>query len=367
MSNKFEHDYLNILSEEDKIKKERNTPFIINDIKEENILNILEKFILMWPPRDIRWNRQCLEERMIEDIADAMDTFVSRKDVNSNILEVTVSFPSNLDEIELYNLRVKKHNREWIENGSITETFDPITGDTSEVSDQFVDPVHFQSNHNPLPDSVYTSKSNGLLAMSRPEIKRRGFVKTTYRVSFKGDMFKLGYVSFDRNNQIIYYNELIHQNLNYLVRRSIQEIWGNPKSLKGNKHLLNGIPMLIQGKKLEQCRLNNSFPSAINTQAKFKSMKRINLAENIEETTSSLSVHFAYTIPAILGIGVVVAAFMAFICWNDVIPGYYYPVKKIIVRMIAACVMLILTFVSRGISRSLERKASVMKVKIKFM
>lgn len=367
MTNKFERDYLNFLSQKEEIEEERKTPFYVKDINGENPLNILEKYILMWPPRDIRWNRRCLEKKIMKDISAPMETYITRKDISSNILEVTVGFPCNFDEIELYNLKVKRHNQEWMENGAPTETFNPITGDTHEVADQFVDPVYFESNNDPLPDSVYSSKSNGDLAKSRPQIKRRGFVKTTYRLTVSGDMFKLGYITSDYNDEIIYYNELIHHDLNYLLRRSIQEIWGNPEAIKGNKYVLEGISMLIQGKKLDQCRIDNKYPAVIGTKKDLKSTERIRLAETIEKTTSSLSVHFAYTIPILLGIGVAVAVFMAFICWDEVIPNYYYPVQKMAVRMIAACVMLILTFVSRGISRSLERKASVMKVKNKFL
>lgn len=367
MTNKFERDYTQILFDQDKIKNEREIPFQINDLNGENPLNILEKFILMWPPRDIRWNRHCLEETIMEDIATSMQTYITRKDISSNILEVTVGFPCNLDEIELYNLKVKNHNQEWLKNGSPTETFNPITGDKHTIEDQLVDPVYFQSNHDPLPDSVYSKDANGKLSKTRPEIKRRGFVKTVYRLTIEGNLFKLGYITFDYNNEIIYYNELLHQDLNYLVRRSIQEIWGNPESIKGNKYVLKGISMLIQGKKLDQCRRDNKYPAAISAQRNLKSTERIKFAETIEKTTSSLSVHFAYTIPILLGIGVAVAVFMAFICWSEVITGVFYPVKKMTVRMVVASVMLILIFVSRGISRHLERKASVMKVKSKFL
>jgi hypothetical protein len=95
--------------------------------------------------------------------------------------------------------------------------------------------------------------------------------------------YTLGYVAYDSANRVIYYNEVTHRDLAYLVRRSVQELWGNPLERGKRGAFLEGIPLLIQGRKLAICKKDNTKPSILDNSATIKDSNPELLVATVQE------------------------------------------------------------------------------------
>lgn len=378
-SKRFELDYGEILDDRSDIERQRAMPVSVESISDKQPLAVLESLIKMWPVHDIRYSGYgTLDDNVMIDMIKGAEVRVIRKDLMLGLLDLTVDFIKNLDEIERYNAAVKSHNRKWIDQGSPTEVFDPVHGDVHAIADQMVDPVFIQSSHYRLPKSVYGGISYGPLTKVRPEIERKSHVKVRYQMSITPDSrFILGYAAYDYEGRIIYYNEVVHHNLAYLVRRSIQEIWGNPVALNKFANLLEGVSMLIQGKKLSICKRDNKLPEFLRREGSvLKSTKPITQLELKEEVCTTTSNFTAYIGPALCIAGYIIAFgwMIAVIGGGSLtvtfsqvgeggIGSLFYMLLEILIKppVILCLICLSLTVYFRIATQKLDRKASELK------
>ena len=316
MKKYFAEQYADKLEERERIRKLREKSVSVKSILDKQPLTVLEKLILMWPPHDIRFDGYgTFEDELMVDMIKGAEHRVIRKDIHQGILEVTVELVKNLDEIERYNAAAKKHNKEWIKMGCPTNIFDPVHGDSYAVKDQYVDPVMMESKHYNLPGSAYSNVSSGVLSNLRPNIRRKSHIRVKYQMSISNDnQFILGYAAYDYEDRIIYYNSVKHSDLAYLVRRSVQEIWGNPLQKNDRGPLLEGVRMLINGKKISICKKDNQFPEFLAVEnTKIKSSKNILKLEVAQERQTQVSNVASYYMPIIFIIGFVSCLIWTFV------------------------------------------------------
>lgn len=386
MKKYFAEQYADELEKREQIRRRREKPVSANSILDKQPLTVLEKLILMWPPHDIRFDGYgTFEEEIMVDMIKGAEHRVIRKDIHQGILEVTVELVRNLDEIERYNAAAKKHNKEWIKMGSPTEIFDPVHGDSYAVKDQYIDPVMMKSRHYNLPESAYSNVSSGTLAGLRPNIQRKSHIRVKYQMSITTDnQFILGYAAYDYEDRIIYYNSVKHSDLAYLVRRSVQEIWGNPLLKNDRGPLLEGVRMLINGKKISICKKDNQFPEFLATEdTRIKSTDRVLKLEVAQERQTQISNASAYYMPIIFVIG-----FMSCLIWTFILmAGEDLPLvfkdqitSEGLVRFLAlgievlikppmlGCILFLVgTMFCRKIALSTERNASEINAQRKFL
>lgn len=251
------------LDQEDSI--DRTVSVSTKNVKRMNPVSILEKYLLRWSPRDVRFEDTYLEDHefestdslFMEDLADGMVLKVIERLPKENSITIGVFFQSNLAEFERYNAVVDQHNEAWIEQGCPEDVFDPRTGDINPIRDTLVKEAVTNSPYHRAPGY---DPSSGPLTKARPKIKRDLYVKIKVRLDIMGSIFKIGFVAWDQKDRIIYYNELQHKDLSYLTRRVIHELFGNPFVYANSGALLDGIAHLIQGKKLSLCNEFNKTP-----------------------------------------------------------------------------------------------------------
>jgi hypothetical protein len=244
----------------------RNEPTPHKKAKRDNPVTTLEKHLLGWPPRDVRFDESYLEDHEFEstdsefmiDVADGMVLKVIERIPKDNSIIIGVYLQSNLAEFERYNLVVNKHNYEWTEQGSPEDVFDPITGDLSNIKDTIVREVEADSPYRSSPEYQI---SDGPLAKASPKTKRDLYAKIKFRLDTINGMFKMGFVARDAKDRVIFYDTLKHEDVAYLSRRAIHELFGNPFVYGTSGALLDGIAYLIQGKKLPLCHKNNEIPN----------------------------------------------------------------------------------------------------------
>jgi hypothetical protein len=245
---------------------DRTQPVSSKDVRRMTPVSILEKYLLKWPPRDVRFEDSYLRDHEFEftdslfmvDIADGMVLKVIERLPAENSITIGVYLQSNLAEFERYNAVVDQHNDAWEEQGCPEDVFDPRTGDINPIRDTLVKEAVADSPYRRTPEY---DPSTGPLTKARPKTKRDLYFKFKVRLDVLGSIFKIGFVAWDAKNQIVYYNELQHKDIAYLTRRVIHELFGNP-FINGNAGpLLDGIAHLIHGKKLALCVKFNEIPN----------------------------------------------------------------------------------------------------------
>jgi hypothetical protein len=380
MKQRFERDYTEIVAEENRIKKERNISVSVQSLAGKLLITELEKLVKMWPTHDIRYmGYGTCDIDLMKDMIKSASLRVTRKDVTLGILEVTVEMLKNLDEIERYNSAISKHNQEWVAQGSPTEIFDPVHGDVHKVKDQYVDPVMMQSNHYALPKSAYSEVSTGKLADARPNLIRKSHIRVKYQVCYVSDkQFVLSYAAYDYNDKILYYNEVVHHDLAYLVRRSVQEMWGNPLAQNEFGELLSGVSMLVNGKKLSICKKDNKIPEFLAHEVTVvKDLSIIRDLEVEEEKQIVTGNVAAYYMPIVFIVGFVVCAIWSFF---NMIPGrihllfrggegFICLMTEVLFKppMFLCILFLIGTIYCRKIAQDAERNASELSSRGKFL
>lgn len=255
----------------------RFEPILAKDVEGKNLVNYLGELLQRWPMQDIRLEEKIIwdcrnivstDEELMRETARGMRLSILKRDLGSKTLEAVVKFQKNIDEYHAYNEKVRKHNNEWNELGRPNTYIDPKTGDPIKAADTYVAPAEIESPFDKRP--TYDSGSRGELARSRPVPRYAPVVSINYHIELIDDIFYLEYVARDMKNRVLYYNRIQNDDLSHLIRRSTQELWGNP-FLKGHEGpFLEGISQLIQGKKLGICKKENVRPSILGRDETFK-------------------------------------------------------------------------------------------------
>ena len=268
MKRRYIRDLIDLEEEQTVSRKRRDKSCLVSSLGRQQPLQVLESLISLWPLHDLRYGNSDMpdydstDDELMVDLVKGMESRVLRRDFNTGTLEYSIEYQSNLSEYDRYNLVVEKHNEQWARQGCPPSIFDPIHGEVHAVKNQYVDPVVISSSNYPQPKSVY-SNSTGPLSRARPSMKRTGYLRVVYQLTVGKGTYKLGYVAYDSIDRVLYYNELTHRDLAYLVRRSIQELWGNPLERGKEGCYLEGIPLLIQGKKIKICKKDNTRPGIL--------------------------------------------------------------------------------------------------------
>jgi hypothetical protein len=355
---RYYRDARELQQELDAARAIRNTPCPVSSLDNQQPLQVLERLVKAWPPQDIRYENsdyESTDNELMKDLVTGLDIQITRRDLSTKTLEYVVQLQDNLAEYERYNAAVTQHNNAWYEQGAPKTVIDPVTGDTHRVLDQYVDRAAIQSSYYPQPKSVYDI-AEGPLAKARPSMKRAAYLRVVYQLQVNRIDYKLEYVAYDSKNRIIYYNAVEGPDLAYLVRRSVQEIWGNPveKGMKGP--WLEGIAMLIQGKKLPQCKKDNARPGSMEPDATVKaSNPELALAEVTQTALKVSSPLLVYGLP----IGLIVMIFVwSLYCLGSNMPGVY------LVGMLVLIGTLIL---SRWLTLQALRKESEIEAEKRFI
>lgn len=349
---------------------ERSLPVSTKDTRRNNPISVLEKYLLKWPPRDVRFEDTYLRDHEFEftdslfmiDLADGMVLKVIERLPAENSITIGVFLQSNLAEFERYNAVVEEHNNAWVEQGSPEDVFDPRTGDVIPIRDTLVKEAVADS---PYRRTSEYDPSDGPLTKARPKTKRSLYAKIKVRLDVLGSMFKIGFVAFDSKDMIIYYNELQHKDLAYLTRRVIHELFGNPFVHKNSGALLDGIAHLIQGKKLALCNHYNSIPDwpgigdySVKTSNPVVAKNKVS-----EILLRILGAFFGYIAPI-------------YIFWNFIIVKSYHSLQTAagdkLIRgdqdwwptVIGACVVLMISFL---LAKFCYRQANVLKLTSKIL
>ncbi len=364
MNPKYVKEHSDLYDKQQRIAVEREKPVTVQSISSKQPLNVLQNLIEMWPCTDVRYDGPSSDDDLLIDMVESMQQRFTRKSIQDGILEYTVEMLRNLDEIERYNAAVQQHNQKWVAEGKPTEIFDAFSGDIRKNRDGYVDPVLMSSKHFPIPDSAYSNTARNNLSKARPEMRRKSHIRVKYQMRITTDnLFVLGYAAYDHADRVIFFNENIHKDLAYLVRRSVQEIWGNPKASKVFDPLLVGIQMLINGDKLELCKKRCKFPEFMaHEQTTLKSTKEIRELENNEIRLIKKANFHGFYLPIFYIICFVILAFWSFMG----MAGERFGVNNII-PVVGCIFLLVATTLSRAFAQALDRMASETKARRRFI
>jgi len=348
---------------------ERNSSVLHKQVKRKNPATILEKHLLAWPPRDVRLDETYLEDHEFEDtdsefmidVADGMTLEVIERIPLQNSIVIGVFLQSNLAEFERYNLVVDKHNYDWVEQGSPEDVFNPITGDLSELKDTIVREAEADSPYRSSPEYQI---SDGPLAKARPNTKRELYARIKFRLDVEDGTFKMGFVARDAKDKVIFYNTLKHNDVSYLSRRAIQELFGNPFVYGHTGALLDGIAYLLQGKKLPLCHKNNEIPDW--PEMKDAVCKDSNPALTLSSVNQIFyrvfGIIFGYIIPIyLLWTWIIVKTYRALLATNT---RGSHDADNWMITVILSCVFIIISFL---IAKHCYRKMNVEKLTSKLL
>ena len=343
---------------------DRNEHVKSKDVKRMNPISILENYILKWPPRDVRFDEVYLNDHDFEstdsqfmiDVANGMVIKVLERLPTESSVVFGVYLQSNLAEFERYNQVVDKHNQAWSDQGCPEDVFDPVTGDIAQIKDTLVREAEADSPYKASPEY---DPSNGPLTKARPGTKRSLYVKLKYRLDVKDGIFKMGFVARDPFNKVVFYDYIEGDDIAYLSRRSIQELFGNPFIYGKTGALLDGICYLIQGKKLPLCHKNNTIPNW--PEMKIAVCKTSNPALVVSNVGTmlywALGIGFGYILPIIiLWKGILVKTFNCFTEKDNT--GNW------MATVIVSCVLII---VSLLVAKYFYRKANVERLTSKLL
>jgi hypothetical protein len=338
----------------------RTKPVTLDKVKKLSPVSILEKYLLIWPPCDVRCemsyqaNHEFVftDSTFMDDLADGMILQVMGRDPTHNAIILGVYLQSNLAAFERYNLVVEKHNDTWIKQGCPEDVFNPLTGDITEIKEKL---VSYADTENPYFKRPKRLKNNGPLERAKPNAKRNLYAQIEFRLEISKGYFQLSFVAKDYNGQIIYYNTLAHKDIAYLTRRAIQELFGNP-FIYGNKGpLLDGISLLIQGKKLQICAKESVQPSWLNGSFKSKN-PALTVAHIGSVWYNVLGYLFGILVPILIfWNGVLVTSYRAYTGFVDTMHGDH----SWFLKVIGSCGLLIVSFL---IAKYCFRMANVNKL-----
>ena len=354
LTRRFGTQLLQILADKEKIRAILNAPITADMCLETHPLTLLADRLLMWPTYDIRYMGISGDTRLIRDIVSGMENNIIRKDLTSGIVEMSVEVQENLAEYEKFNHLTEQHNTDWIRNGRKTHVIDPVHGDLYEVADQLVDPALIGSRHNPVPDGqINDSVQRGRLSQMRPQMRRRTFATVRYQLRMSGEMFILGYAAYSSSNEVVYYGEQSHYDLAVLIRKSVQEIWGNPYEQHEAGKLLEGISLLTQGRKLNICKRDNKLPNFLSSLEIKSGIREVDIIEGKQNICKVSNKLFGIGVP-VLSFFLVILIFLQLV---DSVNNGTLNGTKILLE-----ILIIITAVITGrfVSRWSERQASIL-------
>ena len=368
-------DMMDILHKQDDIRDERIKPVTPKTIKHRNPLNTLAKLVLMWPPKDLRldedyalgYDIKSYDDDIMIDLADGMHLEIKSKSIKNQTVTFNLMLPSNLDVFERFNLTVQHHNEKWREMGSPEKVFDPRHGTVSNIKDTNVDAAHISSRHNKIPDSINDDKSYGSLTKAKPDLKRVPILEIIYHLTILKNEYEIGYVVKNMKKEILYNNHHSHEDMAFIIRQSIQEIWGNPEIYGTSGSFLDGLSMLFQGKKTKICKEENDVPPHMKTTDVIKnpnSIERIT-TEISEKALRSSSTLMRYLTPLILGVLLLIhSGRCLMISFNPY--GNKYD-RDTSLEFVSGLVILgVISIVIQIISRKMHRKSSELNIKKRF-
>jgi hypothetical protein len=346
---------------------ERTKPVLYKDVKKMNPVSILEKYLLLWPPCDVRCEQSYqathdfnfTDSQFMDDIADGMELKVIGRDPINNAIVLGIYLQSNLAEFERYNQVVEEHNDEWTEQGCPVDTFNPITGDINEIKEQLISYADTDSRYIKRPGKI---QSDGPLTKARPNAKRSLYAQLEVRLrciqrgsTDKSTIFETTFVAKDYDGRIVYYNGFESKDIAYSTRRVIQEVFGNPFVYGKSGALLDGIAYLIQGKKLQICVKESVKPLWMTGTLK-NSNPKLSASHQVTLLYKVLGSVFGIVLPPVLfWNGVVMASYNALKAFNETLHGNtnWFP------TVIGTCVLIVLSFL---IAKYFFRMSNVTKL-----
>lgn len=320
----------------------RHQPIPASVVSNKNLVNVLANILMSWPLRDVRlepiYNQTDTDSNEIKNIANTMKLSIQSKDLSNNTLVCIVSMLSNMAEIQYYQNKANIQQSQYEEMGQPTYIINPTTGDKVSV------------NHNTtnIPEKQYTPT-----------------VKITYQISLVEDIFTLAYAAKNLiDNQIIYYNIVQKDDLSYLIRRSIHELWGNPTIFSDKGPFLEGIPMLISGKKYPYYK-NNPQPTFLDNNVSLKKPQKFKVDDTIANLCGNLLI---YVLPIIAILSIII---ISIYCLSnmDASPGYdIISFPKHIQSLFFSTILIggITSLLGPKIGILLKNKADNLKLKNKF-
>ncbi len=282
---------------------QRLTPYRATDVKDYNLLNVLTNMILSWPLRDLRLNPdlrgQSTDSKYMQDVARGLKLKVAKKSLEGNHVTFRALALSNMDEYERHNLATQAHNERYEAEGEPDVMFDPVTGATKAAAG-YMAPAIIENEHDRIPGT----------SPDAPKARRATVITLKYQVYLKGTTFTLGYTAEDRRGKLVYYNFISGDDLAALVRRSVQGLWGNPEVFGLEGPFLEGIAMLIQGKKTALCTQNNTKPLWALGQVKTANVDLL-AAEATQHGLGFVGAMTGYVMPVVFAIWMLVVVYKA--------------------------------------------------------
>ena len=266
--NKRQREFLDYSLEEEveneiEASRKRNIPIQLIDVDGESAITVIEKILLRWKPRDLRLEYSYstehaiipTDDQLLVDLIEDMKFKTVERLPAINAVRIGVYAQNNLSEFERYDHVAQEHNEAWESMGSPEDLMDPVTAEIKTVKDGYVRPADYDGP-NPF------RESDGPMAKARPTTKRACLTVIEFRlkVDRKTKLFTLGYIAKDKNDRVIYFNEITNKDLTALSRRAIQEMFGNNllKHYKGPFY--EGAAKLFNGSKIVYCKENNQLP-----------------------------------------------------------------------------------------------------------
>jgi hypothetical protein len=194
-------------------------------------------------------------------------------------------------------------------------------------------------------------------------MERAPYILIRYHLRVKRGTFILGYVAYDHMDKVIYYNQISHRNLSYLVRRSVQELWGNPKATGMGGVWLEGVPMLINGKKLAICKQDNTAPEIL-TQTSPLKMRNPELGSTLAKQRSMMLLDtFSRKV-----LPIVLILFTFWFCCHELCRAFGEPRIDVKVEFMGGMLLILGGFFAlRHIAQCADRQVSALEAAKKLM
>lgn len=319
---------------------EAETEMASDGLRSLSPLTILQKFLHLWKPQDARLSESHRETHSVIQsdspamvrLADGMKLSIISKIPKQNSLIVGVFFPSNTAEYERYYSVLGHSLAKWEHHGSPKDVFDSVSGDLHEV-----DPI---------------------AGVKAPRPSQALYARLRLSLDIRPKSFILSFAAWDLQDRVLFYNVLESENVSYLMRRAMHELFGN-HLLKGNSGpFLEGISYLIQGKKLKLCR-NHPKPSWLDSTS-YKTVNTDLIQYQIEATLlKAVAFILKYLIPVALFIyGVFVNTIHSLMLFDKTDVGDPLYIHKLIGSLAFAVI-------SFKISQAIDRYVSVLNHKSK--
>ena len=293
----------------------------------KSLITLLESAILRWPTRDYRMSpiyrnkfglQYGSENHFLVKIFQGMDLKVSKRLPLQSMTEFSILMPSNLSGIESYNQEVNKHNDEWQKNGSLNFLFDAAHLDIYPVNGA-VESISYKSRH--IKSLDFSQYYKGKLSTPDPEQSRRVVGTILAKIEILGEEFQVGYCVKNIQGELLYCNTIRENDLALIGRKLIHECFGNPFQTSQTyvENLLEGVPQLLQGKKIQIALHDNHQPDWVT--GSYKIVKKEFISDDVKTVIMTSSgdgfTYIGAFISAIISIPFLFSGFMGMIKGKD--------------------------------------------------